>query len=421
MATSAVSTWHKLRPFVWPSLLLASAFLLALLSSAARGQGQHRASAFLALFSLALAAVSSFLLIPKLLAQVRLEFFEQLRFLSLTRRGIGFSMVVLLLGFCALNTGNNLLILILSTLLAALIVSGVVSNLVLHNLAVSVRIPREVHAGDEVTLRLTLANRKRYFPSFALTLSSTETPADSTRTPLRLPEQDFPYVPPRRRTSLRSKLGFESRGICFLEQFEVRTGFPFGFLIRGRRLPVEGRITVYPRLVDVSQLLRRLAESGTGAQEKKRRGLGSGLYKIRNFQGGDSTRFIHWKSTAKLGQLMVKDFLAEDELPAHLLFSRFLPGSDRQREQFEQAVSWLASLGRHFRRQGRPFVFQTSDCRISVNGKAEDYHRFMEYLALVQPADSPDLPGPPAARSVLFAAGPRVQLPVSVRVDYLEL
>ncbi len=423
MNAPAVS-WQKIRAFLLPTLLLAIAFSLALLSSAARAQGQPYASGFLAVCSLALAAVSSILLIPKLLAQVRLDFLEQLRFLRLTRRGLGFSLVVLLIGFCALNTGNNLLILILSALLAALIVSGLVSNLVLHKLAVSLRVPHEIHAGDEVVVRLTLENRKRFFPSFALNLScgGQEPSSEGVGTGLCLSERRFPYVPARRRSSLRSRHRFRRRGLRVLDGFEVRTGFPFGVLIRGRRLPVQGRITVYPRLLDVRPLLRRLAENGPGPRERKRRGQGGGLYKIRDFQGGDSTRFIHWKSTAKLGQLMVKDFLAEDELPAQLLFSRFLPaGDEKSRQQFERAVSCLASLGRYFRQQGRPFRFRASDFEVSVNGKLADYRRFMEYLAGVRPVDAPETFEQAPGRSILFAAGRRVRLPFAATIDYLEL
>ncbi len=63
MNAPAVS-WQKIRAFLLPTLLLAVAFSLALLSSAARAQGQPYASGFLAVCSLALAAVSSILLIP---------------------------------------------------------------------------------------------------------------------------------------------------------------------------------------------------------------------------------------------------------------------------------------------------------------------------------------------------------------------
>ncbi len=419
METSSQGTWKNLRPFLLPSLLLVLAFFLALLSSAARAQGQFYASAFLAMASLVLAAVSSFFLVPRLLAQVRVELLNY-RFLRLTRRGLAFALIVLLIGFCALNTGNNLLILILSALLAALIVSGLISNLVLHKLAVSVRMPGEIHAGEQIAFRLTLENRKRLVPSFALLLSTGDTAGSGK--PLKLPERTFPYVPPRRRASLRTCHEFAERGVRSLDEFEVRTGFPFGFLIRGRRLPMQGTVTVYPRLVDVLPLLRRLRENGNGAYEKNRRGLGTGLYKIRGFQGGDSTRFVHWKSSAKLGQLMVKDFLAEDELPAGLVFSRFLPeDGGRTRQQFETAVSCLASLGRHFREQGRPFDFQASDFRILVNGKAQDYRRFMAYLAEASPVFEPDLLEHPPPGAVLFAAGPQVQLPARVRIDYLEL
>ena len=81
----------------------------------------------------------SALLIPRLVLRLKLDFLSRIHFFRFTRRGALFVLIIMVLAFSALNTGNNLLILILATLMAALIVSGIVANLVLHNLQVSLK------------------------------------------------------------------------------------------------------------------------------------------------------------------------------------------------------------------------------------------------------------------------------------------
>ena len=419
----ARATWLKIqgaKEFLLPTVFLISALFLAILSSMARGNGQIYAAAFLAVVSLILAFVVCVTLVPKLLTRVRLEFLNNLRFFRFTQRGALFVLLIFIISFATFNTGNNLLILVLSFLLASMVVSGIVANLVLYGLKISLSVPDEIHAGQKAVFLVTLHNLKKLFPSFALKLKG-EQDKSSGGTDFFIKEKSFPYVRASEKVRLSLYCEFGRRGVYSVEGFEVRTTFPFGFFWRGRSLDARGNIIVYPALRDFGRQFLHQAEL-QGQAERNRRGWGNELYNIRNYQSGDNARFVHWKSTAKLNRLMIKDFAQEQETPLSVVFSAYLPDDSASHlEQFEKAVSYVASLARAYRMKGHEFRFASGEFTVTVNGQNREYTALMEYLARVQPADSVDV-DPEALPSpcVLFSAGNAVAVAGVPRIDYLQ-
>jgi len=419
-------TWvnvKSIKKFFWPLFFLVTAFALALFSSMARHNGQFYAAGFLAIISLVFAFIVCVTLIPKLLARIKLDFLMNLRFFRFTKRGVTFILVVFILAFATFNTGNNLLILILSILLASLIVSGIVANLVLLGLKISLRVPKGIHAQQKAIFFITLRNLKKFFPSFALQLKGeNEGKEDSQDTDFFVQAKRFPYVRAGERLRLRLQCQFGRRGVYPVEGFEIKTTFPFGFFWRGRQLDAEGNIIVYPELRNLGPLFT-LHPDIHGVEEKNRKGSSTELYNIRPYEAGDSARFVHWKSTAKLASLMVKDFSLEQEVPLNVLFSTYLPDPSRSDlEQFEKAVSCVASLGHYYRHKGHEFKFDSGEFNVAVDGHAKKYDSFMEYLAQVQPAeqlrlDVNEAPYP----CILFAAGNTLEQEGLPHLDYLQL
>lgn len=419
-------TWVNIKgikEFFWPLFFLVSAFALALFSSMARHNGQFYAAAFLAIISLVLAFIVCVTLVPKLLGRIKLDFLMNLRFFRFTKRGVTFILIVFIISFATFNTGNNLLILILSFLLASLIVSGIVANLVLFGLKISLRVPKGIHARQRAVFLITLRNLKKFFPSFALQLKGGNEGKEGFQdSDLFVQTKRFPYVRAGERLRLRLQCQFGRRGVYPVEGFEIKTTFPFGFFWRGRQLDATGTIVVYPEIQDLGPLFT-LHPDILGVEEKNRRGNGNELYTIRHYEAGDSARFVHWKSTAKLGSLMVKDLALEQEVPLNVLFSTYLPDpSHSDLAQFEKAVSFVASLGRYYRLKGHRFRFDSGEFNVAVDGSAEQYENLMEYLAQVQPAEQWRLDVSKAAYPcVLFAAGNPMGWEGLPQVDYLQL
>jgi uncharacterized protein (DUF58 family) len=414
---------------IWSTIALIVAGVLALFGSVARAQGEYYAAIFLSVISLVLLVLVSALLIPRLVLRLKLDFLTRMYYFRFTRRGALFILIIFILAFSALNTGNNLLILILAALLAALIVSGIVANLVLQNLHVSLKAPESIHAGQTAVFLLTLHNMKRLFPSFGVRLRGRGQTGDTTQGPpaeeatdFFAQEKEFPFVRAGERLSLTLKCAFRKRGLYPVDGFEVKTTFPFGFFLRGRKITASGNIVIYPALSDVAALSSRYPQVQS-LVERFTRGQGGGLYNIRDYAAGDNARFVHWKSTAKTSKLMVKDLAAEEDQTLNLVFSRYLPDrTPRTIAAFEKGVSYVATLSHVLRQNGQRFTVTTGSFSVTVNGAPEGYRALMEQLATVQPTDQYDLVLenlPPY--SLLVGAGIQGAGSVNEVVDYLEL
>src|SRR5690606_29386851 len=90
------------------------------------------------------------------------------RKLKLTREGKYFIGVTFGVGFAAINTGNNLLYLLLGMLLSLIIVSGVLSELSLRRLTVSRKLPPRAQVGRPHLVEIEVFNHKRRSPSYAI-------------------------------------------------------------------------------------------------------------------------------------------------------------------------------------------------------------------------------------------------------------
>ena len=414
---------ENVREFFWSSFFLVTALLLAILSQIAQQNGERYAAAFLAILSLTFAVIVC-TLVPKLVMRLKLDFLSSLQFLRFTQRGAFFILITLIITLSTLNTGNNLLILILSVLLASLIVSGLLSNLVLQGLKISLTIPNSIHARQKAVFFLSLRNLKRLVPSFALKLKGRKKDGGyySGETDFFTQEKYFPYLQAGERWRVKLSCEFSRRGRYSVDGFEVTTTFPFGFFARGRSLEAQGDLVVYPALYDLSPLLLRYPGL-QGLLEDNCKGPGSTLYKIRDYQVGDSARFVHWKSTAKVARLMIKDFAHEEENPIQVDFSTYLPErSARALEQFEKAVSYIASLAYYCRRKGRSFHFSSGEFQVVLNGREEDITALMGYLSQVEPSDQVQVKMHRLRTPyILFAANQSTSTQKIQLVNYLQL
>ncbi|HSR68726.1 MAG TPA: DUF58 domain-containing protein [Acidobacteriota bacterium] len=418
----ASASRRSLRSVILPALYLLMAVLLAVFSNYANRNGQFRMSRVLAILALLLAVVVCVTLVPRLIQKMRGEGFRTAHTFRVTQRGALYLLTVLAIAFASFNTGNNLLILVLSVLLASLIVSGMVANAMLRKLKVSLNLPAAIHARQKVIFFLSLENLKKRLPTFALHLSGRFSLAGGQGS-AEVQETAFPFIPPGGNASLRVDCRFPNRGVYTVERFQVHTSFPFGFFTRGRSMEVQGQVIVYPARIDLDALWMHFPLLREGLRESNRKGLGGSLYNIRPYRSGDMARFVHWKATAKQGQLMVKDFARDEDRPLKVMFSTYLPSRDQESLRcFEDAVSCIASLAERFYLRGRRFSFDSGEYQSVLKGSIGEYEALMQYLSQVAPASRKRLRAYEAeGTAILFAAGKSEQSDGLTCIDYLRL
>ena len=449
---------------VWVKFLLALvglglAFAAALFSTVLRDAGNVWGTVILASASLMLATWVGLVTVPYLARRVALERLRESFDYEVTRAGVVYVLVTLVIGIAALNTGNNLLYIVVAAMLAAILVSGVVSAIVLRWLELDVRLPEHVFAGRGVLGRIVVRNPRRFLPSFSIRVVSTrkkrkkplkEWKWEATtfafplnRPPerqwLRLPDRRiqrvtvapeppgifegmayFPYLPPRGEVSADLSLKFDRRGRYHEDSFGVATRFPFAFLTKTRHVALQREILVYPRVEPTDELFEILPLV-RGEWESFVRGRGSDLYLIREYMPEDSARHVDWKATAKSGSLKVREFSREDERKLCIVFDN--PEAGMISEQaYERAVDLAASLAWHFSEQDAEVAFQ-----VAGRARSGEVHEFLAQLAVVEPRRTVTHPdtlgsldptlhktGSNGEYNIVLTARPRGSLPTSL-------
>lgn len=293
---------------------------------------------------------------------------------QITRTGLVFSLAATLVGFAAFASANNLLFLILAAMLGTLLISGLVSRLTIAGLELELDLPEYIVAGRALRGRVTVANAKRWMPSFSVHVVAQGD--GSLREPLY-----FAVIAGGKKGAMAVEMLFPKRGAYLDSRFLFSTRFPFGFA--ERRIPVHlGReFLVYPSLEGRPQCLALLEAIGAEL-EARTRGIGSDFYRIRPYEALESARHVDWRATAHTGDLQVREFAREDEGEVEICLD--LDVGPEKREWFEGAVEDSAYLAWNLAERGARVRFRTAefDCAVPREGTA---HRVLRYLAMAEP------------------------------------
>ncbi|HQN26093.1 MAG TPA: DUF58 domain-containing protein [Syntrophales bacterium] len=222
--------------------------------------------------------------------------------------------LTLFLGIAAINTGNNLVYMIVAALLSFLLISGFYGKRNLSRLIVDVTFPEEVFARTETLVTVVLVNRRRYLPAFLMRVSLGETSVL------------FPFLEAGHRATRPARLTFAGRGHQAVSPRYLASSFPFRFFIRYRRLEGDVTALVYPEPKPGSvgreegRSRSRPSESGLDLS-----GAGTDLLSIRPYLVGDPLKYIHWKASARTDRLQTKEFTLPAVPPLVLDIAR-VPG-----------------------------------------------------------------------------------------------
>ena len=213
----------------------------------------------------------------------------------------------------------------------------------------------------------------------------------------------------------RGKAGYVleglARGRYAFEDTAAVIEDPLGFDRVDMPLPTPGALLVYPRLVELERLF---SETGAAVRDGRRlllrRPSGFDLHSVREYQQGESLRMVHWRSTAKRDQLMVKELedSPRDEVAVVLDADPFSVVGESFETQVRAAGSILLA---HARRGRRSILVVNSPRREQqrVHSGDGDWRAALDLLATVEPVEGPPLAallaneGGAAARSLELA------------------
>jgi uncharacterized protein (DUF58 family) len=382
------------RRFFFAIFTLALSFFLALYSTAMRLAGHVELAAWLAAISLLLAVIVAIKVVPFLAKRTALERWMLKIEFEFTRQGVVYILIIVVIAVAALNTGNNLLFIILASMLAGILVSGILSQIVLSHLELEFVLPDHIFAGRPMISALTLHNLKWAYPSFSITVSACEPGRRKKRklqessTPAR-PILDspvyVPYIPHRSSVTQHVELIFPKRGCYSQEGFRVSTQFPFGFLRKAHEIHTRHEILALPDVQPTEEFYEILPLI-SGEVESYYRGRGHDLYSIRDYMEGESARHVDWKATAKAQQLKIREFTREDERRVTLVFDPAVHDLDEKTvTKFEKAINFCACLAWHFYEIHSQMQFLSYGFETPMAPSEEIVYAVLEKLALIEP------------------------------------
>ena len=391
LRSTTAQLWAKadrsaVRAFFVSIAALTVALLLALYSGSAGEMGHLALATASGLSALLVAAWVAITLVPVLARRTRLRWIGYKMEYRVSREGWIYILGIFLVAVAALNTGNNLLFLILATLISIILMSGILSSITLSGIEMRLQLPEHIFAGQQVRTLVELQNEKLTLPSFSLRVEAVRGKNSSNAAMLETPIY-FPYVPKHDRVQQNVPMTFPRRGVYRQEAFRVVTRFPFGFLQKARRMDLKSEALVYPS-VEPTRDFFEILPGMQGALESLAKGRGQDLYALRDYLPRDSSRHVHWKASARLGSLMVREFTREDDCRVVLVLDPHMPASIEVKEadaRFERAVTMCAALAWHFYERNAVLQFRTAGFETPLVEADEIVFDILRHLATAKP------------------------------------
>ncbi len=308
------------------------------------------------------------------------------RRLKLTREGKYYLGITIGVGFAAINTGNNLLYLLLGMLLSLVVVSGVMSDLSLRRLTVTRRLPVRAQVGRAHLVEIEVYNHKKRVPSYAIEVEDLRAgqPADKRCFFLKISPQSA-QVAAYRRTPAR-------RGRDRHTGFRIATRFPFGLFEKSREVQADGELIIYPA-VDPVRLPPEDPGRRAGGATANGRGAGDETFALRPMREGDDPRDIYWRKSTVRDQLVLRERARETRPDVDLVVDSVRPRpasrgpeSDAFAQQLERRIREVASRAvAHIKRGDGVAVSTTSGERVrgDRNLGADPILRFLALLEWV--------------------------------------
>lgn len=294
-------------------------------------------------------------------------------------------MMVVALFFIGTNVQSGWLFVIIAFLFALLVYSFLAPLVTLRGLSFEREIAPEVFEGGKTPIKLKVSNRSkrtRYLFEVSDELFSSSQSGKRAKYAVA-------GVKPGGQVAVKYHLIASKRGIYTGDKITVGSGAPFGLVYYKKKVFVPSPVLVYPSYFEIATF--PIMEAGSYPvelfHELKSKGFGQEYYGTREYRPGDSLRFIHWRSTAKRGELIVREFEQEMAAPVSFIFDLEAGHNlgEGAENTLEYTVKIAASLSRYALKAGHPInlIASRADTEVEVV-RSPDWRQTLEWLAKLE-------------------------------------
>ncbi len=324
------------------------------------------------------------------------------RQIRIGREGVYYSLVLLAVLVGATVRQLNLLMLVGSMLAGPLLFSLIYGRLALRRIAVKRKLPPDLRADQRLMVDISVTNCRRWIGIWTIEVEDKVERHDTAQ-----PEHGavtvgvfYPHIAARETKQVSYQGHLPRRGRYDFGPLRISTRFPLGLIRHSLILDQDDALLVHPKLGRLSHDWAEVVhENPMGTQRMQRRGLlEADFYGLRDWRPGDSRRSIHWRTSARRGSLVVRQFEQRRSQDLALLVDLWQPSSpDAQHlENVEKAVSFAATvIADACRQSGRNLMLNLAAATaVHRAGTASPFffREQMDLLALVAPHSEPRLP-----------------------------
>lgn len=306
-----------------------------------------------------------------------------------TAEGVIYLAVMTALFSSAILSQINLLMLVFGIMAGPFILSGSIVLSMLRSARVRRRLPPYAIAAQPFAVEIDLAATKPWLSIRTLVVRDYLSRSRSDPVGLTF----FDRVVPGHPRAAHYQATLRDRGRYRFGHLRLSTRFPLGLLERAKLVEAPDDLVVYPRLGRLTRRWRQLKREMLESERphRPRKGLMQDDYHgLRDFRPGDSARWIHWRTTARKGQLMVKEFEHPLRQDMAILLDPWLPlySQPADHDRLEQAVSLVATLCVDLLRTGSARLLlgigAPEPCVYQATASQRLMHELLKELAVVR-------------------------------------
>lgn len=317
------------------------------------------------------------------------------------REGVGYLAIMLVLAVGALLGHRNMPLLVFGMMAGPFVFNGWVVYAMLRGVDVKRIAPDRAMVGRYTTVEFQVRNTKRWLASQLIEVSDRIVPLKQKgfKTEQEV-SVSFVRVPGQSVRTGRYRLQFPRRGKFRLGPIRLSSRFPMGIGERGQVLSDEVELIVHPAIGRLLPAWNRQQKEFAEANQRVQSGMGlfdDEFHRIREYRSDDNPRAIHWRSTAKRGELMVREFHQTRQADSVVVLD-LADQRDWTREDRELAISFAATvcLQQANSASGSTMLLGVSGKQnrwIASRNPAAFREEALDALALCRRAASPDLAG----------------------------
>ena len=262
------------------------------------------------------------------------------RLVGLSFQGALLGMIALFLFGAATNAMAGWLYVMSGVLLALMLVAAVLTVRSLGGLTATRSPVAPISVDDLATIDCRITNSAKTARSLLQWI-------DRPPAPLAVVSGSIALIPAHGTVTVQSQFRASRRGIYRWPGLTLRSGAPFGLFWRQQAIAAPAKLVVYPRVWPLAQCpivdLMGEGDAQNVAGDRALRLGNEGLTRsLRPYRWGDSTRLIHWRSSARFGELQVREL--ETAATGPDLIVALDSAIAWHPDDFEQAVEAAASI-----------------------------------------------------------------------------